>query len=264
MRSVRHRHDDALSQVSWGAFENLVADHFRAQGYRVEHVRPPGDHAHHDSGIDLKLFRDQEIIAVQCKHWNSFQVPHHDVHQLIRVMPIASATGAIVITSGEFTAEAIEAAAKFRHVRLIDGKTIRAMLGPIEATLEKQAPQAETWIPIRSEPPPAKHATNRAAAIAAVAAVVVMGVALVTLYTVYIHEIQRAQMSAMTQAKKANEPQRTTATAVPSLLPGLAANQKPIGTRQERPPVIHGAPTQRNIIAEWNDKQPIQASLKDQ
>jgi hypothetical protein len=263
MRSVRHRHDDALSRITWAAFENMVADHFRTQGYRVEHERAGGI-ARTDTGIDLKLYRDQEIIAVQCKHWNSFQVPHHDVHQLIRVMHTAGATGAIVITSGEFTAEAIEVAAKFRHVRLIDGKAVRAMLGPIQQRLVERSTKTESWTPIRSSHAPAAQATNRAAALAAVAAVVVMGVALVTLYTVYIHEIQRAQMTALVHARQQGQTQQGTRTTAPAILPGLVASQRPPEKARSRPPVVHGAPTERKLIAEWNDKQPIQAAIKDQ
>jgi hypothetical protein len=40
------------------------------------------------------------------------------------------ATGAILITSGEFTQAAIEAANRQAHVRLVDGDELRSMLGP--------------------------------------------------------------------------------------------------------------------------------------
>ncbi|KAF1007846.1 MAG: hypothetical protein GAK28_01322 [Luteibacter sp.] len=35
---VRFRQDDALTRVSWQEFERLVAEHFRQQGYEVEHT----------------------------------------------------------------------------------------------------------------------------------------------------------------------------------------------------------------------------------
>jgi hypothetical protein len=41
------------------------------------------------------------------------------------------ATGAILVTSGEFTKAAIEAATRQGHVQLIDGEELRAMIGPI-------------------------------------------------------------------------------------------------------------------------------------
>jgi len=235
MQSVRHRHDDALSRVTWGAFEHMVAEHFRRQGYRVEHTGTGEGRNLADGGIDLTLHRAQELIVVQCKHWNSFQVPHNDVHQLIGAMHTVEATGAIVVTSGEFTAMAMEAAAKFRHIRLIDGKTIRAMLGPVaEPVVETPAsPDFPTWA--AAARPPVRHTrqyrTDRAAAIAAVAAVVVMAGALVMLYTFYIREIQQAQMAKLLDTPK----------------PPVTATR-------------HG----RDVIAEWNGKPPIAAALKDQ
>lgn len=41
------------------------------------------------------------------------------------------ATGAILVTSGEFTRAASEAARKLGHVQLIDGDALRTMLGPL-------------------------------------------------------------------------------------------------------------------------------------
>jgi hypothetical protein len=272
MQSVRHRHDDALSRVTWGAFEHLVAEHFRRQGYRVEHTGTGEGRNPAADGIDFKLHREQELIVVQCKHWNSFQVPHSDVHQLIGAMHTVEATGAIVVTSGEFTAMAMEAAAKFRHIRLIDGKTIRAMLGPVAEPMGEApaSPDFPTWT--GAARPPVRHTrqyrTDRAAAIAAVAAVVVMSGALVMLYTFYIREIQQAQMAkllqAPTPAATATATQHEPVASVPSMLPGLTASSRPAAGTQAKPAVVHSAPAERDVIAEWNDKPPVAAALKDQ
>jgi len=267
MQSVRHRHDDALSRVTWGAFEHMVAEHFRRQGYRVEHTGTGEGNSHTDSGIDLKLYREQELIVVQCKHWNSFQVPHNDVHRLMGVMHTVEATAAIVITSGEFTTTAIEAAAKFRHIRLIDGKTIRAMLGPVaEPVVDAPAsPDFPAWT--GATRPPVRHTrqprTDRAAAIAAVAAIVVMSGALVMLYTFYIREIQQAQMAKLLVPKPAATQQKTAAS-LPSVLPGLTSSLRPVEGARPKPAIIHSAPAGRNVIAEWSDKPPVAAALKDQ
>jgi hypothetical protein len=268
MQSVRHRHDDALSRVTWGAFEHMVAEHFRRQGYRVEHTGTGEGRNLTDGGIDLKLHREQELIVVQCKHWNSFQVPHNDVHQLIGVMHTVEATGAIVITSGEFTTMAVEAAAKFRHIRLIDGKTIRAMLGPVaEPMIDAPAlPDFPAWT--GAARPPARHTrryrTDRAAAIAAVAAVVVMSGALVMLYTFYIREIQQAQMAKLREATTPTVMQQRTVASLPSILPGLTSTLRPVDGTRAKPTIIHGAPAGRDVIAEWSDKPPVAAALKDQ
>src|SRR6476619_1223036 len=63
------------------------------------------------------------------------KVAHNDVHQLIGVMVNEGATGAILVTSGEFTRAAVEAATKQGHVQLVDGDDLRAMLGPLPEPL---------------------------------------------------------------------------------------------------------------------------------
>lgn len=131
LKSVRTRRTDALTQVRWDQLESLLAVYYRGQGYTVEHCGTGGTGARFDGGIDLKLHKDDAYILEQCKHWNAKQVPHNDVHQLIGLMVNESATGAILVTSGEFTRAAIEAATKQGHVQLVDGDDLRGMLGPL-------------------------------------------------------------------------------------------------------------------------------------
>lgn len=131
LKDVRNRRTDALTQVAWDQLESLLAVYYRGQGYTVDHCGTGATGAKFDGGIDLKLRKDDAYILVQCKHWNAKQVPHNDVHQLLGLMVNEGATGAILVTSGEFTRAAIEAAAKQGHVQLVDGDDLRAMLGPL-------------------------------------------------------------------------------------------------------------------------------------
>jgi restriction system protein len=133
LKDVRQRYGDALTRVSWQDFERLLAAHYTTQGYRVEHVGTAGSGARFDGGIDFKLRRDDQYLVVQCKHWNARQVPHNPVHELLGVMLTEGATGAIVVTSGEFTEAARVAALKQPCIQLIDGAALRQMLGPLPA-----------------------------------------------------------------------------------------------------------------------------------
>jgi restriction system protein len=133
-KSVTHRFTDALSQLSWQDFELLLATYYATQGYRVEHVGTGGSKTQYDGGIDLKLHRSDEYVVVQCKHWNAGQVTHNTIHELLGVMLTQRATSAIVVTSGEFTQAAKAAASAEPRVHLIDGVTLRAMLGPLLPT----------------------------------------------------------------------------------------------------------------------------------
>ena len=142
LKSVRNRRDDALSRIGWDRLEALLAEHYRREGYAVEHVGTGGSGCKFDGGIDLKLRKGDEYILVQSKHWNAMQVPHNAVHELLGVMVNEGATGAILVTSGEFTRAAIEAATKQGHVQLIDGDDLRVMLGP----LPEPGPQTESAV----------------------------------------------------------------------------------------------------------------------
>jgi len=124
-KKVQHRYTDELAGISWAAFERLFAEHYRQLGYRVEHSGTGASHARYDGGIDIKLYRDDEYIMVQCKHWNAQQVTHNYVHELIGVMHTQHATGAILITSGEFSTAALKAAAQCPAIALIDGGEVR-------------------------------------------------------------------------------------------------------------------------------------------
>jgi restriction system protein len=131
LKNVRNRRTDSLSRVAWAQLESLLATYYRGQGYRVDHVGTGATSARFDGGIDLKLHKDDQYVVVQCKHWNAKQVPHNDVHQLLGIMVNEGATGAILVSSGEFTAAARQAASKHGHVQLIDGDALRAMIGPL-------------------------------------------------------------------------------------------------------------------------------------
>lgn len=130
LKRVKNRHQDALARVSWERMESLLAVYYAAHGYTVEHVGTGKSGTRFDGGIDLKLRRDDEYVLVQVKHWNAYKVPHNDVNQLMGLRWNEGATGAILITSGEFTHAAIEAAKRQGNVELIDGVQLREMIGP--------------------------------------------------------------------------------------------------------------------------------------
>lgn len=143
LKRVRNRRGDALANVGWDRLEALLAEYYAGLGYRVEHVGTGGTGQRFDGGIDLKLRKDEEYILVQCKGWNAYQVPHNEVHQLIGLVVNESATGAILVTSGEFTQAALDAAAKGGHVQLVDGDALRGMLGPVLAGLGEVASEGK-------------------------------------------------------------------------------------------------------------------------
>lgn len=149
LKNVRHRRRDALSRVGWDRLETLVATYYRNAGYAVEHCGTGAGGRDTDGGIDLKLRRDEQYIVVQCKHWNAKQVPHNDVHQLLGLMVNEGATGAILVTSGEFTHAARQAAGRLGHVQLVDGEQLREMIGSVPEPAPSLLDRFEVSAPVR-------------------------------------------------------------------------------------------------------------------
>ena len=148
LKNVSQRHDDALSRIDWAELEHLLVAYYRDVGWWVEHAGTGATGARSDGGVDLRIRRDAEFVLVQCKHWNVKQVPHNAVHELLGLMINEGATGAILVSSGEFTRAAIDAAQRHGHVKLIDGEVLRTMLGP----LPEPSAQAEVPAPVRPAP----------------------------------------------------------------------------------------------------------------
>ena len=119
---------DALDAMSWQEFEIVVGEYFRRQGYGVTDNGGGGA----DGGVDVVLHGDDGSHLVQCKHWRALRVGVQPVRELYGVMAAHGAAGGFVVTSGEFTEDAVHFAGGLA-LTLINGKTllrgIRAQAG---------------------------------------------------------------------------------------------------------------------------------------
>lgn len=113
----------ALLDMSWREFEMLVGEAFRQQGYAVDEIGGNGP----DGGIDLVLKKGRETYLVQCKQWKALKVGVTVVRELYGVMAAQGAVGGFVVTSGQFTADAV-AFAQGRNIELIGGEKLLAMI----------------------------------------------------------------------------------------------------------------------------------------
>ena len=118
----------ALDAMSWQEFEILVGEYFRRQGYGVTDNGGGGA----DGGVDVVLHGDDGSHLVQCKHWRALRVGVQPVRELYGVMAAHGAAGGFVVTSGEFTEDAVRFADGL-SLTLVNGKTllrgIRAQAG---------------------------------------------------------------------------------------------------------------------------------------
>lgn len=99
-----------IRALDWFQFENAVGVLFGHIGYRVR--RKGG--ANPDGGIDLELFRGNERIGVQCKHWKRGEVGVKEVREFAGALLDAGIQAGILVGTGGFTAPARDFASRNR------------------------------------------------------------------------------------------------------------------------------------------------------
>ncbi len=117
----------SIRALSWREFEELVAEAFRREGYRVVENTKGGA----DGGIDIRLRKEGRLILVQCKHWNSNRVGVPVVREMCGVMMDQHAAGVVIVCSGGFTRDAW-GFAKDKPVRLVDGQGLLRMIARVK------------------------------------------------------------------------------------------------------------------------------------
>jgi len=123
----KHTGVDAYSQISWKEFEQLVGEVYRRQGFAVTELG--GDEP--DGGIDMIVKKDDATYLVQCKHWKAYLVGVKVVREMLGLVTAHRATGAIILTSGNFTADALTFA-RNTGITLIAGKELSHMISTIK------------------------------------------------------------------------------------------------------------------------------------
>ncbi|QPL50797.1 restriction endonuclease [Alteromonas sp. B31-7] len=117
---------ETIRQLHWRNFEELVAEAYRRQGYRVIEG---GFGA--DGGIDLELRKGEGLILVQCKQWKAQKVGVSVVREMFGVLTASNADKVIVICSGRFTQQAIDFASD-KPVTLIDGNELLSLIHEVQ------------------------------------------------------------------------------------------------------------------------------------
>jgi len=130
-RVIDHRTFDATSDpagLTWSQFERLMAEFYRRKGAMVT----PRGGPMADGGVDLSLtYPSGERLIVQCKHWKNRHVGVKPVRELWGVLDDEKADGAIFVTSGSFSADAL-AFANGKQLELIDGPKLRGMMAELK------------------------------------------------------------------------------------------------------------------------------------
>lgn len=127
---------ETVEGLSWQDFEFLLSEWFKKDGFSTELTGGGGA----DGGIDIKLYKDNELYLVQCKHYKAWKVSVNIVRELFGVMTAENAVGGYVVTSGKFTKEA-KAFAEDKSIVLIDGSKLDNILDSNIAPERKSSTQ---------------------------------------------------------------------------------------------------------------------------
>jgi restriction system protein len=117
----------SLHNLSWKQFEFMVAEAYRRQGYAVDYSFNRGA----DGGIDLTLRREGKTSLVQCKQWKVYSVGVSVVREMFGVLTAEKADEVIIVTTGNFTRDAIEFAAG-KPIRLMDGPHVLELVRSVQ------------------------------------------------------------------------------------------------------------------------------------
>jgi restriction system protein len=111
---------ELLKRLEWRRFEELCAAYFEALGFRVELAANGAD----GGTISLYSKGAQTIsILVQCRPWDAHRVGIKSVRGLRGAMITRNIGEGVLVTSGKFTQEARDFAAK-EKISLIDGAAL--------------------------------------------------------------------------------------------------------------------------------------------
>ena len=136
-RLLDQRRDiESIRNLSWRAFEELVAEAFRRDGYQVTENAYAGP----DGGVDIRLRRDGKSYLVQCKNWQKQKVGVSTVREMYGVLIDEAAHEIFIVCSGRFTEEARQFA-EGKPISLVDGGALAAMIGRVRRGSPEQGPQ---------------------------------------------------------------------------------------------------------------------------
>jgi restriction system protein len=127
----------SIKALSWKEFEELVAEAYRRQGFRViENGFGP------DGGVDVKLIKGNQTTLVQCKQWRSKNVGVAVIREMFGVMTAESASKVVIICCGGFTRDALSFAEN-KPIELIGGAELLSIVKEIQnnSTPNKETPK---------------------------------------------------------------------------------------------------------------------------
>lgn len=124
-----------FAALRWEEFEAMVSETFQRRGYDVKEKGG----SQPDGGIDLIATKGGRTFFVQCKQWRQRKVGVKSVRELLGVVVAENASKGFLVTTGEFTDEAIGFAEKSELVALVDGEALLKVIRLVNNAESKKA-----------------------------------------------------------------------------------------------------------------------------
>lgn len=163
---MRKRNEDDVSGIGKERLGGLLAEYYRAHGYRTEVVASGPAAVQMGDDLGLRLYGRDDYLIVLCKHGSASPVLYSDLQRLLDIMVAENASAAVLATTGDIVPAAAEAAEALDYVRLVDGAALRDMIGPAlareqaEAEAQARSRAAEASSPQLAPPKPATTGAN--------------------------------------------------------------------------------------------------------
>lgn len=116
-----------INRLDWQEFKWLIGAVYRKQNFIVEQTIGHGP----DGGVDIELRKNGELWLVQCKHWKTKKVGVKVLRELYGILISRQAQKMIVISSGNYTREAVAFSEGKRFI-LINGDECVSMIEDIK------------------------------------------------------------------------------------------------------------------------------------
>ncbi len=128
-----------VDDLTWREFEGYLAEYFRRRGASVTYRGG----ASADGGVDLVLEDTSGRRIVQAKHWKNRSVGVVPLRALWGVLDDENAHGAVFVTSGEFTPDALRFA-EGKRLELIGRTQLLRLVAEVKGTSAEPAPASST------------------------------------------------------------------------------------------------------------------------
>ncbi len=123
----KQRSLNTLREMDWKAFERLVGEVYRRQGYQIAETGQGGA----DGGVDLVLRKGASKVLVQCKQWKNNNVGAAVVREMFGLMVHHRADRVAIVCVGKFTRNAWEFS-KGKPIDLVGGGRLLSMVEAIQ------------------------------------------------------------------------------------------------------------------------------------